>query len=424
MDNNWLTLGGIEIINTARVQAYAVSAPEGDDGCGGATSLGCACPGLARAVEGEGFDRYTDPVTDEAGWYDVTVPHSADFLGVLGLEEEGLGSGTLSRTPTTLAAGGSNIGVSRFDHREFTYKVILVARSEAGMSYGLSWLNSALRGPAGDGGCWGTEACVFAWCPRDEEEGDAAHRVLYDVGLLDPPTIQERFRAASGLWFVEVDFTLIAGNPHLFGLPYVSLGPGDGVRDIVRVPAGGPTSECEEYQPCLRDAECPPPPLPPPPPQPVDPCWPLSPFRAQRVMFNVPPGGVNSWADTVPVVRVDTGSMAMRRLSVRFYSNPTGADCSRFTDRCSACGEVNIAFLPPNTQMVVDGRVQRATMDCSGGRGLALSRPTLFGPGGGLFSWPEIECASGLCIEVLWQDSGSSPSAQVSIDMVARMEAA
>lgn len=420
MDTNWLRLGGVEIINTARVRAYAASAPESDDGCGGTTALGCACPGLGVAVEGAGFDGYVDPVIDDAPWVDAMAPHSAEFLGVMGLEEEGLGTGTFSRTPIDLATGGSNIGVGRRAHREITYNVVLVARSEAGMSYGLSWLDSALRGPAGNAGCWGHEACVFAWCPETEEEGDRAQRLMYDVGLLEPPTLNERFRAGSGMWFAEVEFTLVAGNPYLYGLPYVSMGPGDGVRDVVRVPAGGPIGECASVDPCRRDAECPPPPLPPSPPQPVDPCWPLSPFRARRVMFNISPGGVNSWSDTVPVVRVETADAPMRRLSVRFYSNATGMDCSRFTDRCAACGEVNVAFLPESTEMVVDGRVQRATMDCSGGRGLALSRPTLFGPGGGLFQWPEIECAAGLCIEVLWQDQGSSPDAQVYIDMVAR----
>lgn len=422
VDVNWLTLGGNEVVNTSRVRAYAAGV-EGADLCGPGALVGCSCPGLDLAIEGAGHGGYVDPVVDRAPWVDSTAPESGDFLGVFGLESQGGDSGTLSRSPVELAAGGSNIGIERANAREVTWRVGLVARSEAGRSYGLMWLASVLRGPAGAGGCWGTEACVFAWCPASEEEGDRAHRVLYDTGLLSPHEVQSLFRSASGMWFAEVEFTLVSGNPHWYTLPYVSLGPGDGDRDIVRVPAGGPIGECEHANPCRRDVLCPPPLLPPRPPTPIDPCWPLTPFRAQRVMFQVPPGGVTGWADTVPVVRVDTRGAPMRRLSVRFYANGTGQPCDRFTDRCAACGEINVAFLPENTEMVVDGRLQRARMDCSGGRGLAISRPTLFGPQGGLFSWPVIECASGLCVEVLWQEQDSDPDAEVTIEMVARMGA-
>lgn len=423
MDVNWFSMGGVEVVNTARARAYAAGSPLSDL-CGPTATVGCACPGLGRAVEGEDFAGYVDPVVDSAPWLEPSAPASVEFLGVVGLNVEGAGSGTLGRSPVPLAGGGANVGVGRFAQREITWTVLLVARSQAGLSYGVGWLASVLRGPAAREDCWGTEACLFTHCPDGEADGDAAQRLLYDVGLLEGPTLTSQFRGSSGVWFAEAEFTLVAGNPHLYTLPYLSLDHGDAEHDVVRVPAGGPASNCVEHPACRRDVLCVPPDLPPAPPQPRDPCWPLTPFRARRAMFTVPPGGVPSWSDTVPVVRVDTAGAEMRRLSVRFYSNATGADCQRFTDRCAACGEVNVAFIPEQTQMVVDARKRRAVMDCSGGLGLALSRPTLFGPNGGLFTWPEIECASGLCVEVLWQEEGSAPEATVSIDMVARQGAA
>src|SRR5690625_8038590 len=102
------------------------------------------------------------------------------------------------------------------------------------MSQGLGWLMSVLRGPAGGQGCWGAQACVFAWCPGGEGEGDRAQRVLYDVGLLETPTVMNRFKAGSGVSFTEGEFTLVAGSPHLYGLPDVELGPGDGREDVLR----------------------------------------------------------------------------------------------------------------------------------------------------------------------------------------------
>lgn len=416
MDTNWLTLGGNELVNTARVQAYAV-------GCGGG-SIGCACPGLAQAVEGDGFGGYTDPVVDDAPWIDPAVPASGEFLGVLGLEAEGLGNGTMARSPVELAQHGANIGVPRFGHREITYEVSLVARTEAGLAYGTAWLASALRGTScGEGECWGAVACVFAWCPTSHADGDAAQRYLYDVGLLEGPETTQVFRTDTGLWFRSVEFTLVAGNPHIYTAPYIQLGPSEGVRDVVRVPPGGLIAECEDALGCAYDPDCPPPPLPPLPPAPVDPCWPQTGFQAQRTMFSVPPGGVSAWFETVPVVRIESGGAPLRRVSVRFYANPTGADCGRFTDRCLACGEANLAYIPAGAVLTMDGRRKRTVMDCSGGRGLAVSEPVPFGSGGGLFAWPEIDCASGLCVEVLWERQGAAEDARIEIEMAARQEA-
>lgn len=410
MDTNWLVLGGAEVINTARAQAYTLG------GCGGG-AVGCACPGLDEAIEGQGFEGYIDPETDQAPWVDPAVPESTEFLGVVGVTSQGLGKGTATRTPTQLAAGGANIGNLRHTGREVTYKVTLVATSEAGLSYGAAWLASQLEG---EDDCWGTSACLFAWCPSTEEEGDRAARHLYDVGLLEGPEQVQIHKSGSGGWYQETDFTLTAGNPWLYTDPYVSLEPSDGRRSIVRVPAGGIAADCDEESPCRTDPDCPPPPLPPLPPQPVDPCWPLTGFQAQRTVFSIPPGGVAMAYDTVPVVRIDTGDAPLRRLSVRFYNNPTGSDCDRFLDRCLACGEANIAYLPAGSVLTLDGRRQRTVLDCSGGRGLALSEPVPFGPNGGLFSWPVISCASGLCIEVLWEREGASEDVRVEIDMVAR----
>lgn len=416
MDTNWLTLGGNEIINSARVRAYTAA-------CGGG-SIGCACPGLAQAVEGDDFTGYTDPVVDDAPWIDSAVPASGEFLGVLGLEADGLGNGTLRRTPVDLAASGANIGTGRYGHREVTYTVTLVGRTEAGLSYGTSWLASALRATAcGTGDCFGAEMCLFAWCPTDAADGDEAQRFLFDAGLLEGPETTRLFRSDNGLWLRTVEFTLVIGNPHLYTAPYIQLGPDDGDTSIVRVPPGGPGAVCPTEPGCAYDPDCPPPPLPPPPPQPVDPCWPISGFQGARTMFSVPPGGVSSWFETVPVVRITTGDQPLRRVSVRFYANPTGAPCDRFLDRCLACGEANFAYLPAGAELVLDGRRQRTIMDCSGGRGLALSEPVPFGPSGGLFSWPVIDCASGLCIEVLWERADASEEAAVEIEMAARQEA-
>lgn len=409
MDTNWLSIGGVEVVNSARVASYAA-------GCGG-TTIGCVCPGLAQAVEGQDFPGYAEsPVDDDAPWFDPIVPESADFLGVLGLEAEGLQTGTATRTPVDLALGGANIGAVRYRAREVAWTVTLVARSQAGMAYGMAWLESSL---VGDDDCYGSPGCVFAWCPEDEADGDRAVRHLFDVGILEGPTVTETLNTGQS-WFSTVEFTLMIGNPFIYGDPYIKLDNDSGVRDIVRVPPGGINVNCEPVLPCPTDPLCPPPPLPPLPPVPQDPCWPLTGFQAQRVMYSVPPGGVARAYSTVPIIRINPGSAPLRRVSIRFYDNPTGADCGRWTDRCQACGEANISFIPTGAELVLDGRQQRTQLDCSGGRGLSITEPVPFGPNGGLFMWPVIDCASGLCVEVLWQREGAAEDVEVSIDMVSR----
>lgn len=414
MDTNWLMLGGVEVINTARAQAYTLT------GCGG-HQVGCACPGLAQAIEGDdAFPGYGESPEGEAPWWDPAVPESVEFLGIIGTDAEGLGKGTATRTPVDLALGGANIGAIRHGRREWTYTATLIATSEAGLAYGSAWLASQLEG---DDECWGSPACVFAWCPGSAAEGDRAVRHLFDVGVLEGPTPVQIFKASESTWYKVVDFTLVAGNPWLYSDPYITLGHDQAQESVIRVPPGGIAADCPPVSACAYDPDCPPPPLPPLPPQPVDPCWPRTGFQAQRLMFSVPPGGVATAYETVPVVRVEAGDAPLRRLSVRFYANPTGADCSRWVDRCQSCGEANIAYMPAGSVLTLDGRRQRTELDCSGGRGLALSEPVPFGPNGGLFSWPVLSCASGLCVEVLWERENAADNVRVDITMASRQAA-
>ncbi|GHI91751.1 hypothetical protein KVH15_33620 [Streptomyces olivaceus] len=377
------------------------------------------CPDLAAAV---GDMPYLDPVTDEAPWYDPAVPESRGVLGVMGLSVAGFDSSPITREPVQLVGPGAVLGPLRRQHRELAYTVLLIATEDCALSYGLEWLSVALQGSA-CAGCAGDEMCVFSCCPTD---GDRELRHLYDVGVLDGPQVTGTQYLADGTVLATVTFSLAAGKPWIYreplvtGMDWVPIGTGDlvGPVDPDQV-----YQQCLTAEPCTQDPLCPPPPLPPLPPAPTSPCYPTGVDLFRRSRVSVSPLEQSSWLETVPVLEVRTGSQDMRRLLVRFWTNPQGGTCEGPLDPCAACTDVNIAYLPAGSTLRVDGRVQRAVVECPQiPIGVATSTPTLYGPEGSLFGWPQFTCPTGLCIEVWSRSADTAPDATARVLLVPRSD--
>lgn len=209
--NGYLDLGSTAIIDNQLTYQLAEQAGMGN-------VLRCPpCPTPAP-----GWRQRELPV---APWWDEAVPASREFLGLYGLEFTGLTSPTRSRTLTELAHAGASLGRLRAAHREIGVRATAIATSEAGMSFGLSWLAYALENADqdttfGTGACGGTAAHLLAYCAPDQ----SAWRTLYDVGLLTFDT-DPVIRAAGvgchsdGARIAELTFTLAAGRPWLYGPP-------------------------------------------------------------------------------------------------------------------------------------------------------------------------------------------------------------
>ena len=424
MFTGYLELAGTEIVSTERARAYAAGL--------GITSVRCEpCPNLPAVL---GDKPYTLPQQDNAPWYDPAVPASREFAGVVGLDVAGA-DGTGQRTPTDLLGDGAAIGPLRRARRELTWRVALLASTDCGLSYGLSWLASALRGGACDtGGCRGDKLCVFACCPTGDGTNQLRH--LYHVGLLDAPTVKTVYQIAGatsscatgatkgGSHIAEVEFSIVAGIPYWYRDPVPIAG-----SDITSGGDAGPgdDSDCQPEADCLFDPTCPAPGPPPTPPIPTDPCYPTGAFPARREVVTVPAGRVPAWSETVPIVQVNTGRGVLRRLTVRFYTNPAGKPCGDALDPCLACAEMSIPYLPAGTLLTVDGRTRRAYVDCSGGAGPeALAEPVLYGPAGGLFTWPVFGCGGtgGMCIEIVSDARYSAYNMTTNVQICARDDAA
>lgn len=80
-----------------------------------------------------------------APWYSVRVPESAEFSGVWVLDVKGLDAAPIQVDIQEMAGSGAAPGVVRDASRKITFEAMLLACSNAGLTYGLQWLNCQLR---------------------------------------------------------------------------------------------------------------------------------------------------------------------------------------------------------------------------------------------------------------------------------------
>jgi hypothetical protein len=437
MYSGFFALAGNELVNNSRTTAYSSTL--------GITSVQCApCATLNRAL----WDLpYTSPDLDDAPWYDPAEPHSKEFAGLLGLEVVGLGRSTGSRAVVPLTRDGASLHPVRRAAREVQFRAIALARTEAALSYGLSWLASALRGGTCTTGCVGDSLCFFTACPpgcdpalptdsnaqpeccRPSENpdldpcGSPYWRQMLNVGLLAMETGSALRRVGSG-WMTEVTITLTAGDPFIYREPTLMAAGVQASQIMPDYEDTGFPPDCFEAADCLRDPTCPTPPAPVLPPLPVDACYPSGPFTAGRVVMELPRDRVPIWAEKVPLIIISAGSSRIERLTLRWYGNPTGGECGDDLDPCGACAEVNVAFVPQGSTLTIDGRIEAAFVDCPGGPGLSTAEAQLYGRGGGPFVWPVFGCGDGMCVELITAANTVADDASIEIFYVVREDAA
>ena len=375
----WLCLGGAEIVNQERVSTYAQAM-----NCSGATIQNCdSCgPQMAVALE-DPNGVYTDPVTDEAPWYSVTEPESADFAGFYALNITGLQPGDISRTSTARATGrGAFLGPETQANAQVVVTGLLLGKTPCAVAYGYRWLRMTLRGSACSDGCTGEDLSFLDCCPTwddDPVEDIEPHlRTLKGVQLLSSPQITGQFgdscacHESAGM--LQVTFTL-AGGPCVFRPPVevVTDVPFDLENPepcVTWVPIGEgdacPASDdpCAPPPDCIVDPSCPPPPAPPSAPVPQNPCI-CTALQLVKACADIPTGTIPEFAEGVPIIRINSGSAALRQVNMTFIPNPFNQPVEDL-DPCNACGEVTLSRIPPNSQFVMDGTTRTVTIICPG----------------------------------------------------------
>jgi hypothetical protein len=345
-----------------------------------------------------------------------------------------------------LAADGAALSPLRRRQREIQVRALLFARTECALSYGRSWLAAAVRGSSCGLECIGDDLCFLACCPTEcidppptpnDNCGNDQWRTLFNVGILEGPIVRETTKLSGG-WMQQVEFTLTAGNPFIYHLPtLVATGPTSG-QVIPGFNSETPIN-CTESTNCIAEATtdplCRQPLMPEVPIVPVDPCFPTGPFTAYRAVITIPEGLTPNWFETVPLLHIKVGDFPTRRFMIRWYTNRAGVDCfsglenpipeERPISPCDACAELHIPVLPANSTLTIDGRTERAWVDCPGGPGLATAEPYIYGKGGSAFQWPAFGCGQMMCVEIVAEVSGGgqTPTLTWTIEQVAREDA-
>jgi hypothetical protein len=83
-----------------------------------------------------------------APWYSTRVPESGEFAGLLVTNVSGFDSTPVERDIMPLAGSGGVAGQSRDVPRVLRFEGLLIACTNAGLTYGLRWLSYQLRGAA------------------------------------------------------------------------------------------------------------------------------------------------------------------------------------------------------------------------------------------------------------------------------------
>lgn len=435
---DYLKLGDNEVINLVRLSAYLdnVGSPFNSG-----TSL-CSCDTITAAMLGD--TGYNTPSTDPAPWYDVDVPESALFLGVLPLSVTGWEDNTGVRSVVNAVGGGGSLGPRRVLPRVMTFTVLLVSASCCATSYGLQWLERALQGCCGPDGCGGDDLTAYNCCPdapTTKAVFDAAHRrTMRRVALTSGPTVVDRSgtgTCARGTCGADgdvltVEFTLTAATPDWWTDPTpvvdVALpvgGTGACIKwclpDDVTPECAGPCAfapcPSSTLSVCGTDPRC----AAPAPPTVTgpEPCF-CVPLAYQRDCYTMDLTNRPQWSEDYPTLTIRAGSTDLRGVRVSVYERVPGdpATCDTVADNnsCTPVYEVFVTFVPANGVMTVDGETGRASVSCSGACNPAT---TVFGTSdGGPLKIQALSCAVYcLCISVSQQEDtsvGSGMSVTVS----------
>lgn len=396
------TIAGTEVINAARTEKYAESAP---------WFVPVYKPHHLDEILGE---TYIDPQTDDAPWYDPDVPESKDFWGAYPLDVTGMDDSTRTSTPVESTLDGGSPGRLRHAIRAGVFSVALVGANEAAVSYGFSWLKAALLGstcgPSGQAtaNCMGSQMCFYTadpgysgsvCVPSDGiDNSDRYFRAVYWVVVNNGPTVTSRNNTSDGGVVWSATWTAVCGVPFAYGMevPVVQglFNPsvpdpavGGGTYDDVGHSITDIDCAAADYQP-VTDPLCPalvPPPLP--PGIEID-CY-TPPTTWTRRQFTIPADLLTEWSDAVIKVSLATTSL-VRSLRLRFFADPDGT-LNPDTDPCAFCAEMVISYIPGDGVMQIDGTVQVITFESAGGNS-RRAEGLVFSTDGSPFTWPQLAC--------------------------------
>lgn len=222
--DNYLSVGGLEIGNSARAYGYATTAD--------CPANWLRDPDGASLADALGDAPYDYDNIESAPWYDPDVDALARrFLGVYVLSMDQLRDSTRSAQVTQRTGDGARIGGRRFASRAVRVQAWLTAAGRDALDYGMMWLSAALTsGNCGqhNSRCGVADAAFFVDVPRPKAEGETddeyaaaiapLRRFIHDVDATSGPFTVEERESRDGVHFGRlVEFTIEAEDAFIYG---------------------------------------------------------------------------------------------------------------------------------------------------------------------------------------------------------------
>lgn len=430
----YATLAGVEIVNDARTYAYLQNGL-------GPSSINvygdCGCPSLIdflNCPDVTGGVGYVSPAADNAPWYSMDYPESANFLGFVVDEFEGMSS-PFKRNAVEVVGNGAVLSRSRLASRSLTWRGFLFGATCCSVQYGLRWMTKTIsRFDASCRDCFGDDMELLVCCPEFTEPvtgTSSPFRLLKGVALLEGPTIlSERKTCTSGCAYgcggsciLEVEFKFVATQPYLYNdpIPVFDCVP---FTDATLDPVTDPDEPCPPFD-CidvmLQDLEeslllpCTTPDLPPTSTY-INSCFTdLEEDLGPTLYLTVPRTLWSDLDEVVPVITITNGNGFFNQgVKIGFYSSLDGNPCGDLTlnpPGCDAlCDDLLIGPIPPNSSFYIDGRTRRMSIICPDGTAFAGEKIT-----NGPWSWPAFS-QLGFCMIVQFVNGTIDPILQAPPD--------
>jgi len=424
---SYMCFGCTELANNARLSTYvqwaAANGQWADMNCCVEMPRECWCPN-----DGDASD-FTDPVTDNVCWVDPEIPESSEYLGMFITKVTGLNDSTFARSSTQNIGRGATLGRPQNGGRTFAIEALLVATSCCGMDYGMEFVRRILEGGGcGAGtcldGCGNLGSCGLTCmtartcCPELEETEDTGLHQWVNAGLIDGVTkVEDDASASCDCCLRKVTFTIQTETPESYSIvPVVCL---DKFADLENVATkcfdwtNGCPDAFEVVPDCTEDPLCPPfGCVLPQPPQRVNYCF-------------CEPMGVSidcccafdqaNHRDETYRITIDAGknpldprftSAGLRNLRLKFYTNDPKKPCPSDSEiaaqgygAADECARLEVPYLAPGSQLVLDGRTDRITVLCD--NRCFPGWNSVFGPNGS-DPFPLLSSCNGIFVCVEW----------------------